>query len=391
MRTLGGVAVVAALLLAMTACTSPEPAPTATPSSTAPSPTTTPRPTVPESSYGFGCANLVPQDVLATALAPSVELDPAFTHAQDRNPLMWAVSSLGGLHCTWSNGVPLTQSEGGTPLGTERFAQVTILPDAHADWDSYFERWADGETGPWEDSTTLACFTQDGQNPGVCSINFLVGDSWVDVRIDGPADNAASSDEEAAALVTPFLEAIRSALEPVGTAARFDWAGQAPGLNTLPTECASFVSEADMSTTFGQELTYSSVAKKRMWNLRVAADDFGAPDCIFSLPDSDSSRGLLTALPGGRWAYEQMLESRMSAGEDIQTVSIDGLGARDAFLECASEPWLECNLQLTVAGHWLDVQVSNVSSLDGTYALEELGAQATAYAKLAASNLLAIP
>lgn len=392
MRRIGGAAIAAVMVLALAACTLSEVKPTASPTqSVSPKPSATAKPTAPVSSYGFGCENLVPQDVVATALAPAASLEPSFADTSSANPLLWAANSLGGLHCTWSNGESRDQSEGGTPVGTERWAEITILPGSHADWDAYFERWANGETGPWPDSTKLSCFTQNGSVLGVCSINFLVGDSWVDLIIYGPADNAAASDEEAVAAVTPFIEAIRAELEPVGTAARYDWAGTTPGANALPTECDAFVATTAMSEVLGQELTYNSAPKKRLWNRGVAADDFGAPDCIFSLPGSDSSRGILRALPGGRWAYEQLLETRMSAGADIEIVAIDGLGARDAFVECRTSPWSTCSVQLAVAGHWLQVQTNNESSLDGTYGVDELRQQALAYAELAAANIAARP
>ncbi|XUK63378.1 DUF3558 domain-containing protein [Plantibacter sp. RU18] len=392
MKRIGGAAVAAMLVLGLAACTPSEGRPTASPTKSAsPEPSATAKPTAPVSSYGFGCENLVPQDVVVTALAPAVTLEPSFADPSSANPLLWAANSLGGLHCTWSNGESRNQSEGGTPLGTERWAEITILPGSHADWDAYFERWANGVSGPWPDSTTLSCFTQNGSVLGVCSINFLVGDSWVDLIIYGPADNAAASDEDAVEAVTPFIEAIRAALEPVGTAPRYAWGGTTPGANALPTDCEAFVPAEAMSEALGQELAYSWAPKKRLWNRGVAADDFGAPDCIFSLPDSDSARGVLRALPGGRWAYEQLLESRMTAGTDIEIVTIDGLGARDAFLECSTSPWATCSLQLAVAGHWLQVQVDNESSLDGIYGVDELGQQALAYAELAAASITARP
>lgn len=332
-----------------------------------------------------------PQDVVATALAPTATLEPAFADPSSANPLLWAATSLGGMHCTWSNGESRALFEGGTPLGTARWAELTLLPGSHADWDFCYERWANGESGPWPDSTKLSCFTQNGSVLGVCSINFLVGDSWVALIINGPADNAAASDKEAVAAVSPFIEAIRSALEPVGTAPRYDWGGTTPGANAPPTDCEAFVPAQAMSEALGQELTYSWAPKKRLWNRGVAADDFGAHDCIFSLPGSDSARGVLRALPGGRWAYEQLLEARMTAGADIEIVQIEGLGARDAFLECRTSPWATCSMHLAVAGHWLQVQVDNETSLDGTYSADELGQQARAYAALAAANIAARP
>lgn len=392
MRRIGGAAIAAVLVLALAACTPSEAAPTASPTaSSSPTPSATAKPTAPVSSYGFGCENLVPQDVVATALAPTATLEPAFADPSSANPLLWAATSLGGMHCTWSNGEPRDLAEGGTPVGTERWAELTILPGSHADWDFYYERWANGESGPWPDSTKLSCFTQNGAVPGVCSINFLVGDSWVDLIMYGPADDAAASDEDAVAAVTPFIEAIRSALEPVGTAPRYAWGGTTPGANALPTECEAFVPAAAMSEAFGQELTYNSAPKKRLWNRGVAAEDFGAPDCIFSLPDSDSSRGVLRALPGGRWAYEQLVETRMSAGADIEFLTIDGLGVRDAFIECKTSPWSTCSVQMAVAGHWLEVEANNVSSLDDTYDVDELRQQALAYAALAAAGIAALP
>lgn len=390
MRRLRWPLALAALAVVLTACTPIEAASTTTPTaSSSPRPSAPAKPTAPVSSYGFGCTNLVPQDTVATALSAATVLEPAFAGSTSADPKTWAASSLGGLHCTWSNGVPMDQSEGGTPLGTERWAEVTVLPGSHDDWDEYFERWANGESGPWADSTQLACFTGDGRVLDVCSINFLVGDSWVDLLMYGVADNVAASDADATAAVTPFVEAIRAALKPTGTAPRYDWDGTTPGANALPTECEAFVPAPAMSEVLGQELSYGSAPKSRLSIRGVASDDFGAPDCIFSLPNSDSARGVLQALPGGRWAYEQLLETRMSAGADIDVVSIDGLGARDAFRECRTSPWPTCSVHLAVAGHWLEVRVSNESSLEGTYTADQLGEQALAYAELAAASIAA--
>ncbi|WP_285028649.1 hypothetical protein [Plantibacter sp. ME-Dv--P-122b] len=81
----------------------------------------------------------------------------------------------------------------------------------------------------------------------------------------------------------------------------------------------------------------------------------------------------------------------MSAGADIEFLTIDGLGARDAFIECKTSPWSTCSVQMAVAGHWLEVEANNESSLDDTYDVDELRQQALAYAALAAAGIAARP
>lgn len=389
MRRIGGAAIAAVLILGLSACTPAEPKPTetSTPVSSA-TPTTAPGPTTPVSSYGLGCKDLVPADIVSSALAPSVVLEAPFTDDVNATPINTAPVALGGLQCSWGNGEPRSRLQGGSPLGTERWAQVLVLPQASARWQPFFEGWTSGEPGPWENSTPLSCFTGDGRVLDVCSMQFLVGDSWVEVLIDGPADNVAESDEAALTAVMPFVESIRTALEPTASAPRFDWGDTTAGPAVLPTECEGFVPEATMSDLLGQQLVYTSAPKKGGSASRGAADDLGVPDCIFGLPDSDSARGLLTALPRGQWAYEQLVETRMKDGADISFLALDGLGSRDAFLQCRTEIFSSCSVHLTVDGHWLRIDVSNESSADPVYGVSELGAQATAYAQAAAAGVL---
>jgi hypothetical protein len=78
----------------------------------------------------------------------------------------------------------------------------------------------------------------------------------------------------------------------------------------------------------------------------------------------------------------------MKDGADISFLAIDGLGSRDAFLQCRMEIFSSCSVHLTVDGQWLRIDVSNESSADPVYGVSELGAQATAYAQAAAAGVL---
>lgn len=387
MRTRGGLALVAVIVLGLTGCVqaTPErsPAPTKSAESTPVAPV---KPTAPVNSYGLNCANLVPQEIVESSIAAGVKSVPPFTHRSDDNPRVWAVSSLGGMDCWWSNGADLDEWNSGSDRSA-RWATLTALPEAHAEWDSFVER-----TAPLDDSipglTELVCYASSEFGSSTCSINMLLGDSWAYLLISGAGDDQLSSDEDTRTAAQPFVDAIRAAFATAGTAPRYGWEGTVPGDGPLPASCAEYVPDAELSDILGRELTYSSAPKKKLWPRGVANDDFGVADCIFADPGSDNSVGDMSVLPGGRWAYERLVEARTLARAAIEPVNVDGLAAGSAFVECRELPARSCTVNVAVAGHWMAVNVSNPSSVENDATADDLGQRAIAYAKRAASSLL---
>ncbi|MGG7509064.1 hypothetical protein [Plantibacter sp. YIM 135249] len=355
-------------------------APTAAPTKSATStPVAAAEPTAPVNSFGVDCENLVPQEVVASALSSSATAVPPFTQRADDSPQAWATTSVGGLNCWWSNGVPLDGWNQDAD-GSGRWAALTVLPGARSAWDAAQERsGAEPE---------LTCFAGDGRTRNVCSIDVLIGDSWAYLLMQGVGDNEPTSDAEAVEAATPFLDAIRAALLPTASSPRYDWEGTVPGDASLPASCEDYVPASELSSLFGVELGYSSVPHKGLWPRGVAIADFGVAECLFAHPDSDNTAGLMAVLPGGRWAYERLFEAKMKTHASIEELDIDGLGAKSAFVECVELPIRSCTAQVAVAGHWLSVTASNPSSEENDGTAEQLSERAAAYAKRAVVSLL---
>lgn len=325
-----------AVLLAVTACSSPStegatPSASGPPASSAPSSSPSAEVTV-----DFGTAPAGDGTPDCSALLPAAAVDAvvpgaravALADVPHVAAADWAPVVAGGSSCTSTTGVaPLD----GTVLGTiddPRYegVRVTVLPDATAE---YQDLAASGLTGVLDGGPS--CSASDAAVV-YCVSHVLVGDAWVQVlaqRVqDDPDTTEAALDAPFRALVEQVGDALRTS--PV-TTARVD--EHVDG--SLP-PCVADNVDAVTDTTLRWALEGTDVAPTTVEHAldRLAGASCGFVAPVESDPRYDQQQAQYDRLPNGGWAVEQ----RLAAG----TIDRDGRIDLDG-LEDGAGAWRTCD------------------------------------------------
>ncbi|MFK4730600.1 hypothetical protein ROT00_12995 [Agromyces mediolanus] len=319
-----------------------EPAPSAPPRATAvaaPSPTTSvppveyevtpgppPGPVQPASAYPIGCADLAPRELVAGLFAEPVEAVDPLVEASGVGisiPRTTWVLDLGGLDCTWSNGVAYNDQYGDVP--DYRGVSVTVVPQPDGGW---------SELAALRSQPRLftSCSTD------YCSATTETEGSWIEfqgVRIDaagwpGFVDTVTAAISEAAAPSTP----------PQGYAGTLFDCSAFPSVDAIAAATgAEGVVEGDVSGGGGGGWS----AWAEAW--------YHSGDLSCQWSTSDRSLASAARVTDGRWAYERMLLAGRS-----EPVSIAGLAAGDeATLRCDDRFGNACAVDLAIGDDWLNV------------------------------------
>lgn len=345
----GGLAVVAVLLLA--GCSSAQPvgagtaAPTddATPSASA-TPTATPSDTPerarPVSLVGIGCEELVPLAELENVVGDgTVLVDPTGEQANAWSATHASFAYAGGLYCRWSDS-----------MGQYR-AMASVTPNATAAAEQIA---AEFETDPALEELSSWC-SIDG-----CRATGFVGDFHVTIAAvpeqpDG-ADSAMTQLRKATYGVLVALPPV-AALPPLSAL----W-GDAPGscAELLPAEQLGIAANVD-SLTYSPGYAYEDSSGSD--HALLTAGGFA---CRY-WPGDSSGNGSIRVLPDAAPALQQV----QAVAPESESVVIDGVPDGAATVECSSngEPaWSAgstgvCTVHVPARGAWVTVVASGTGDV----------------------------
>jgi len=334
------VTIAAAVLLLATGCAPSTPDPTPSPSnpSSSPTPTATAEAlSAPQPVLDALCSDILPSSAVGAAYpggVTEVDLAESIMGADPTISPTYAVQSLGGIACEYSNGEPFSAKRGSNPAYVG--VRVVVLPNADSQWNKLIDYY-----GP--DVEGLNCSESE---PLFCTFSGFVSGAWIDVTAIG-AVSAATVDTLAADAVAAIGAAGKGAgpwAPPVGTTA-------------LPADCAGVVSDADVQALLGAPLPVVATLAAGGWSIEAAAlENWGGPRCMWRYTDSDFGVGSLQTLPGGAWAWAEAAEflTVPSAPEELD---VTGLAVGDeAWLRCADDG-SECLIDLILGGNWLQAHL----------------------------------
>ncbi len=328
----------AAVLLLATACTPLDSAGSPTP--TAPNGGPTPTATAealraPEPLLDLECGDILPSSAVSAAYPAGVTaIDPAES-IMGADPIIsptYALQSLGGMACEYSNGESFSSSRGTNPAYVG--VRALVLPNAVAQWEKFIGYYgADGEG--------LRCSSAAGAM--FCTFSSLVDGAWVSITAIG-ALSAETVDGLGAAAVAAI-----SAADPGAD----PWTAPA-GTAELPPDCAGIVPDSDVQALLGAPVATVSSLGGGGWSIESAAlEDWGGPRCNWLYVDADLGVGSLNTLPGGAWAWALAAEF-LTVPSAPAALDVAGLAdADEAWLRCTSDGG-ECVLDLILGGNWVE-------------------------------------
>lgn len=318
------------------------PAPSAPPerqAATAPRPTTsvppveyevTPGPppgrVQPASAYAIGCADLAsPELIGGMSDEPLVAVDPIAQASSIGISLprgTW-VLGVGGLECTWSNGVGYNDQYGDVP--DYRGISVTVVPRPAGGWSEL----AALRNEPRQFSTC---------NADYCSATQEVDGSWIEmlgVRVD-------------AGSWPGFVETVSATIAASGAPST-----PAGGATAALSDCTPYPSADAIAAATGAGAVFEgdvSGGGGGGWSAWAEAR-FHTGDVPCQWSTSDRTLSSVVRLTGGRWAYERMILAGRS-----EPMTIPGIAPGDeATLRCDDRFGESCAVDLAIGDDWLNV------------------------------------
>ncbi|MEQ1737250.1 MAG: hypothetical protein ABL886_12700, partial [Rhodoglobus sp.] len=333
-----------ALAVMLSACTPPDPAPTAGPGPDgSPTPTESAIPAValaPEPVIGATCSEILSAASVAAAFPDALAVaDPAQSTLAAAPAIVpaYVVRSLGGIACEWNNGETYSSSRGSNPDYSG--VRVLVLPDATTQWDRYVAYYGSGGLG-------LYCGEAFPPYPLGCHGNDLVGSYWVETTI---------SDATSAAAAATLHAAILAAVGSAGPGADA-WTAPADTL-PLPADCEGVVAVGTVQSALGVTTTVVINHAAGGWSLRAGADvNANSITCFWSYWDADAGVGGVRVLAAGVWAFTEVFPA-LAIPVSPEPLTLTGLNASDeAWIRCAPGN-AECTVDLVIGGNWIEFDV----------------------------------
>lgn len=347
MRTATALTALAAALLLLTGCGGPPAQPGADPGAE-PGASGDPVATAPTPLLDLDCAGLADRAVLDAAFSPAtVQQQLAFEGSGGYYPLsQHGLAQAGALRCEFSD----LGAE-----GPERYALLSVLPDAEAPWQRLLPEIAlfQPQTPGYGDDARQDCFSGDYVS---CRIDVLVGDRWLSAVLGG-----LTSADAAGPLIESVVAAIAAAA-PIAAA----WSAD----STAPASCDALLTAADVEAALGVALQPWERAAPTQPVLYHAG--FEAAGGLFCSWRNDfSAASAMTAeaavLPGGAWAWAEYWA--ITPSDRVDREQVPGLGD-EAWAGCTGD--VVCWVSVRVGEDWLDVSVNDESVPDEREAAIEL-------------------
>lgn len=343
-------AVLVAIALAVVGCT-PIPVLRPVASPTAPSPSAVPQIDVADSPVPFidlPCADMISEAELFAAFGVTVTPTPPDLTGWDGavHPTSFALESLGGLDCNWTNGQPRAiQTENGPRLNPT-FVGVTVqaMPQATEEWELYNEYYS----SPLE--SYFDCYRLEYErNQLSCGGEQLAGTTWTEITVVGlPVESGAALDTATLAAGRLWDAALARITSAPPTSVDY-----VPPTEIMELElsCDQFVTPEEAQRVLGAVNTPYLDSSDGGWNLRISAYRLAdSYNCYWAAPDTFDGVGIMNHfLEGGEWAFERMLEE---TPQRFEKLDLAGLAPDDtAYLDCGLAE--ECTIHLVIGHSWI--------------------------------------
>jgi hypothetical protein len=298
------------------------------------------------------------QDFMGLVASPLAVATPADRLTPDRA----AGEQLGALACTWTNGLQVDPFTG--PDIDGQSVRLSILPEGIDDAIAYVDLYQIADPTYGEHVQGPRCLgPADGMDGGYCELFGVIGQTWVELTVDGIAVQSGTP-------TIDLLAGFRSVIDPlvarVGTMEPHErWAPSKP--STIGEAACDVLTPTDAiaATTGIPELSvgphWDGPHVGQYW---YATTQTGAQRCSLGMSDSDASIGQIGILPSGAWAYDRYHDAWIAAGGT--PVAVPGVADGDAIARCVDAA-AECNIDLRVAGAWIRVTVYPVPELEPEY------------------------
>ncbi|WP_448005608.1 hypothetical protein [Agromyces bauzanensis] len=263
-----------------------------------------------------------------------------------------AVVQLGALSCTWTNGLPHNPFPNDEP--DRQLVRLSILPEGLEQAVAYVDTYDSRDPTYGEHVQGPRCLGPvEGVDTGYCELFGVIGQTWVELTVEGIDVEADTSAED---LVAGF----RSVFDPMvstlaATTARERWSPTTPSSN-VPVDC-------DVLTPTAEIVAVTAVSELRVgpqWDgPRVGQywyglNTTGAARCSLAIATSDASLGQIGILPSGAWGFSRFAKSWLdSGGTPVSLTEVDGA---EAIARCDDDT-SDCIIDFTVAGDWGRVTV----------------------------------
>lgn len=267
---------------------------------------------------------------VAAFATPVSQRDPAVTELAV-NPLVpgaEVIRTAGGLVCEWGNGVEIDGGRTTAPVGVH----VDFLPYAA----SGYWRWASW-LGPATTPEVFSCHS------GYCQFATSAGGDFLIVGIQG-----STSDAVAESLARRISTALQLGLKTPFVAPRYpDVLGPICDLVARPVVWSA-ATRAPAVRTFDVPPGWTPVNSAML----LAK----APACSYDDVTGSHSAGLLSTVPGGRWAFA-LLRSRLTTPGPLTPITVTGMRAGDAAFTRCDVAHNQCILDALIATHWVEVNL----------------------------------
>lgn len=346
----GSVAVAVAVTLA--GCVAPEPTPTATQS-----PVATPSPdpivdTGPAPRIDATCDDLVESAALQAFVGLEVDALSLEAPADRLTPDTAAGEQLGGISCTWTNGLPPDPFQGPDPAA--QTVLLRILPEGIEQAIAYVDVYELRDATYGEHVQGPRCLGPAyGMDRGYCELFGVIGQTWIELTIDGIVVDAETSADDLVARFRTVFDPMISRLASATPGER--WEPEHPAAIS-PVDC-------DVLTPTAEIVGVTAIPELRVgpqWDgPRVGQYWYGlgatgAGRCSLAMSFSDASLGQIGILPAGAWGFERFADSWLRAGGTH--VAIPGVEEGDSIVRC-DDAASDCIIDLSVAGNWIRVTV----------------------------------
>lgn len=263
-----------------------------------------------------------------------------------------AVVQLGALSCTWTNGLPHNPFPNEEPDG--QLVRLSILPEGLEQAITYVDTYDTRDPTYGEHVQGPRCLgPMEGVDTGYCELFGLIGQTWVELVIDGIVVEPDTTAED---LVVEFRSVFDSMVSTLESAtARERWSPTTPSGN-VPVDC-------DVLTPTTEIVEVTSVSELRVgpqWDgPRVGQywyglNTTGAARCSLAISTSDAALGQIGILPAGAWGFSRFAESWLESGGT--PVTLTGVAGSEAIARCDDDA-SACVIDFSVAGDWGRVTV----------------------------------
>lgn len=318
----------------------------------------TPAPVVdpgPEPRIDATCDDILDGDALQEFMGVVASPLAAMTPAERLTPDTAAADQLGALSCTWTNGVPINPFPGPDVDGQR--VELRILPEGIDEAIAYVDLYQLADPTYGEHVQGPRCLgPAEGMDGGYCELIGVIGQTWVELAVDGIAVDAGTP-------TVDVLAGFRSVVDPM--VARVG--AMTPGERWIP-QTPSPIGPADCAvlTPIEEIIAVTGIPELRVGPERdgpsvgqyvYSTTQTGAHRCWLVATTSDAAVGQIGILPSGGWAYERFRDAWTAAGG--VPVTVPGVAEGDALVRCGDAS-ADCIVDLMVAGAWARVAMRPV-------------------------------